>query len=145
MTLAFRALLFIVSLGTFVLIVRRIRAAKIQLEDSIFWILFAALTFVFSVFPDIFFFGSHVLGIVSPANLVWLFFIFVLLVKCFSMSVHISKTETQVRDLAQQLAIERLDRHMAHAGVSAEGQAAGQAAAAAPGTGEADARDPNAG
>ena len=113
MSLALRVLLVIVSLITFIFVLRKIRKSQIQLDDSLFWIVFALLVLVASLFPQIFTCTAKLLGIESAANLVFLFFIFVLLIKVFALSIRISQSDARIRELVQQLGIERFERHCA--------------------------------
>lgn len=111
MTLALRITLVLVSLLTLIFMVRKIRYSKLRLEDSIFWLCFATLLLVVSIFPGIFYLLSSIVGTMSVANFVFLFFIFVLLIECFTLSVRVSQLDTRLRNLAQQLAIEKYERH----------------------------------
>jgi len=111
MTFALRIALILVSLITLVFIARKIRSSKIKLEDSIFWICFAALIFIFSLFPQIFYALSDLVGTYSPSNFVFLFFIFVLLIQSFQLSMRISQADTKIKELTQQLAIEKFERY----------------------------------
>ena len=113
MSLALRVLLVIVSLITFIFVLRKVRKSQIQLDDSLFWIIFAFLVLVASLFPQIFTSMAEMLGIESAANLVFLFFIFVLLIKSFALSIRVSQSDARIRELVQQLGIERLERHRA--------------------------------
>lgn len=111
MTIALRVALILVSLITLIFIARKIRDSKVKLEDSMFWICFAALIFVFSLFPQIFYALSDFVGTYSPANFVFLFFIFVLLIQSFHLSMRISQADTKIKELTQQLAIEKFERY----------------------------------
>lgn len=111
MTSALQATLIVVSLITFIFIGKKIRNSKIKLEDSIFWICFAALIFIFSLFPQIFYVLSDLVGTYSPSNFVFLFFIFVLLIQSFQLSMRISRADTKIKELTQQLAIEKFERY----------------------------------
>lgn len=111
MTVALRASLIIVSLVTLVFVARKIRSSKVRLEDSMFWICFAALIFIFSLFPQIFYALSDLAGTYSPANFVFLFFIFVLLIQSFHLTMRISQADTKIKELTQQLAIEKFERY----------------------------------
>lgn len=111
MTTALRAALILVSFITLVFIMRKIRSSKVKLEDSMFWICFAALIFIFSLFPQIFYILSDLVGTYSPANFVFLFFIFVLLVQSFQLSMRVSQADTKIKELTQQLAIEKFERY----------------------------------
>ncbi len=69
------------------------------------------MLFLVSIFPNVFYVLSDIVGTMSVVNFVFLFFIFVLLLNCFSQSIRISQLDTKLRDLTQQLAIERFERY----------------------------------
>lgn len=108
---ALRVVLIIVSFFTVVFVVRRIKKAQLKLDDALFWLVFAFAVFLASLFPQVFIACAHILGVESPSNFVFLFFIFVLLIKCFSMSIRLSQSDMKVQELIQQLGIERYERH----------------------------------
>ena len=111
MTAIFRLVLVATSFCTLLFVLKKIRSSKIQIDDSLFWICTSGLIFIISIFPNIMSQMSHVLGIMSPVNFVFLFFIFLLLIKCFSNSVQISNLDRKVKELSQQIGIERLESH----------------------------------
>lgn len=105
MTTVFRMVLFVVSVYTMVYMLKRIRQSKIQIEDSLFWILFAIMVVVLGAFPGIADFMAGVIGIYSTVNFIFLFFIFILLIKEFFMTIKISQLENKVKELAQEIAV----------------------------------------
>lgn len=111
MSFVLRVGLIIVSLCTLIFITRKVRNAQIKLEDSIFWFCVAGLLLIASIFPQIFFVISDFAGVISPANLVFLLFIFILLILGFNLSVHLSQTDTKLKELTQQLAVEKFERY----------------------------------
>lgn len=111
MTLPLRITLFAASLLTFGYMTVKIRDSKMRLEDSLSWFCFSALLLLASIFPQVFFWLSNLVGTMSPSNFVFLFFIFILLIVCFRSSVRLSQLDTKLRELTQQLAIEKLERH----------------------------------
>lgn len=106
MTPVLRIVLIVMSILTTSYMMRKIRNAKAQIEDSIFWIFLSALLIVISIFPSIPAFVSKILGIMAPVNFLFLFMIFILLVKVFSMSLKISALETKLKNLIQEIAIQ---------------------------------------
>lgn len=106
MTVLLRGILILVSSGTTFYILRKIKQSKVQIEDSVFWIIFSVSLIVISIFPDIAVRMSQLLGISSPVNFLFLFIIFVLLMKLFYMTIRISLLENKVKDLTQKMAIE---------------------------------------
>lgn len=111
MTIELRAALIVVSLLTLLFVAKRIRSSKVRLEDSIFWVCFAAIIFLLSIFPQVFYWLSDLIGTYAPVNFVFLFFIFILLVQSFHLSMRISQADTKIKELTQQLAVEKFERY----------------------------------
>lgn len=109
MSPAIRVFLFLGAALTFAMIVRYIRKSKVRIEDMFFWLLFSALLLLLSVFPQLAIDASELLGVLSPINFVYLFVIFILIVKQFFTSLTLSQLKIQVTELAQQMAIEKKD------------------------------------
>lgn len=103
-----RACLIVASVLTMVMIMHKIRRAKAQIEDSIFWVLFSLILIVFSVFPGVAYWMSDLVGTQSPSNFIFTLVIFLLLVKVFSMSVRISQLEAKLRELVQRIALDEM-------------------------------------
>ena len=110
--LALRALLICGSLCTTLFILRRVRQAKVQIEDSIFWLLFSACLLFLSLFPEITTWVARKFGFVSEINVVYLAIIFLLLIKQFYMSVRLSQMDSKLKSLAQKVALneEKIER-----------------------------------
>ncbi len=100
-----RILLICGSLFTLGFMLSRIRASKVQIRDTIFWIIFSGILFILSLFPQITTMLSIFLGIQSQINFVYLFIIFILMVKLFSATLHISSMDAKIQQLVQRLAL----------------------------------------
>lgn len=112
MSMMLRVLLIAMSVFSLFYIIFRIRHSKMQIEYALFWIFMPILMIVMAVFPEIVYWITVRLGVMSPANFVYLFIIAVLLVKSFMMTIEISTLENKMKDLVQQIAIDdkkRLD------------------------------------
>lgn len=105
MSIALRVLLIGMSVLSLFYVIWKIRHSKMQIEYAIFWILLSFIMIIMSVFPGIVYWITSALRMLSPANVVYLFIITVLLIKSFMMTVEISKLEDKVKDLVQQIAI----------------------------------------
>ena len=81
MTVIFRVILVIVSILTMAFMMRKIRQAKVQIEAALFWVIMALILVVFSLFPAVADACAHLLGIYSTPNFLFLFMIFLLIVK----------------------------------------------------------------
>ena len=65
-----------------------------------------------SVFPGAVDWLSRTLNVASPINLVFLVVIFLLLIKIFAMDRKIAKTEHQLTEMTQKIAINGLNRDL---------------------------------
>lgn len=109
MTLIFRAMLFLASLFSIVFFIKRIRKSKIQIDDSLFWVLVAFAGIVLSFFPKILIRASEIIGVQSPANLLYLALLFVLIIRDFRLTVKLSQIEMKLNKLGQDYAIEKMN------------------------------------
>lgn len=105
MAIQLRIILIVVSVLTLFYTLRKIRQSKMNISDSLFWIVFALLLIIFSVFPQVIFFLANIAGIQSPQNLLFLVIIALLALKMFLMSLKISQLNDKITDLAQKTAI----------------------------------------
>ena len=53
MTMTLRVALILVSVGTFLLMMRKIRHSKVQIESAIFWIVLSMILVIYSIFPPV--------------------------------------------------------------------------------------------
>ncbi|MDO5344145.1 MAG: DUF2304 domain-containing protein [Lachnospiraceae bacterium] len=100
-----RILLFFSALATGGWILYKIRKLQVKMQDAIFWVVFAIILFVMGVFPKICYWLTDLLGIMSPANLIFLVVIFLLMEKVFTLSIIVSQLEEKVSILSIELAL----------------------------------------
>lgn len=101
----FRVILIAISIGTCFFISRKLKKAQVDAHDVIFWILFAGIFILLSLFPKIADECAKAIGIYSPENFVFLVIIFTLLMKVFFMNLKISQMEHKILDLVEALAV----------------------------------------
>lgn len=101
----FRIILIIVSLLTMSFMLRKIRQAKVQIEAAMFWVIVALILVVFSLCPAVADACARLLGIYSTPNFLFLFMIFLLMVKIFSMTLQVSQLESKQKELVQKIAL----------------------------------------
>ena len=138
MTFEFRIILILASLFTATLILRRIRKSKARIEDSVFWILLSGIILLISLFPGVADAVTHALGIYLTPNFLFTFFIFLLLMKLFTLSIEVSQLKSKVEKLTQEAALANkaqgeINANLAH-DLSGEGERTGNAANAAAAT-----------
>ena len=97
-----RVCLVLGSLITATYILRRVRLAKVQIEETICWLLFSGIAY----------WAAYLLGFQSPINFVYIVIIFLLLAKQFFMSIRLSQLDSKVRILTQRVALneEKIER-----------------------------------
>lgn len=108
MSLALRIVLLVSTIIVSVIMLRSVKRAKMRIEDTLFWVFLMVLILLLAIFPQIASALSDLMGFMAPVNFVYLFFIFVLLMKAYSLSRSTSELDTQVKELTQQIAIDRL-------------------------------------
>lgn len=107
MTLLFQSVLIVSSIALAILMLRRVAQTRAKIEDSIFWLALCFLITILGVFPGIASYFASLLGIISSQNFIFMFFIFVLMVKLFLTSMRVSKLEMQVQELSQAIALSK--------------------------------------
>ena len=107
MTGMLRVVLIVVSLTTMAYMMHKIRQAKVQIEAALFWVIFSLVLVVFAIFPPAADACARLLGIYSTPNFLFLSMIFLLMVKIFSMTIHISQLEEKHKELIQKMALDQ--------------------------------------
>lgn len=110
MSTMLRICLIVASVLTTVLMMSKIRKSKIQIEDSIFWVLFSLVLIGFSLFPGIAYWMSDLVGTQAPSNFIFMLIIFLLLARVFSLTVRLSQLESKFRELVQRIALDELEK-----------------------------------
>lgn len=100
-----RILLLVAAVMTAVWILYKIRKLKVKMEDAIFWVIFAGILCVLGMFPQVTYWLTHKIGILSPANLIFLVVIFLLVEKVFTLSIIVSQLEEKISVLSAEVAV----------------------------------------
>ena len=107
MSTPLRIMLIVVSVMTGFYIRRKLRKSQMQIADVLFWLLFAVVLIVMSVFPEAVSWFTELVGVQSPVNFVFLVVIFLLIVRCFSLSVKVSSLEAKLDILVEDITVNR--------------------------------------
>ena len=107
MSIQLRVFLIACSVVLLYFVMRRIRKSSLEIEDSIYWLAIAAVLIIIAIFPQIAYWLSGVLGIASPANLVFFSAIVLLLVRTFKQDQKISVLKKKLIGIAQQEALRK--------------------------------------
>ena len=106
----FRVIVLAASLGVMTYMLRKIRQAKVQIEHAMFWVVLSLVLVLFAACPPVADACARILGIYSTPNFLFLFTIFLLLVKVFSMTIHLSQIESRQKELVQKMALEQKEK-----------------------------------
>ena len=107
MSEALRLFLFFGAIISFFVVIKNIRKSRMLIADCLCWFFISFLGLLLALFTRISFAMSKLLGIESPVNLVFLFLISLLLLLTFKQTIRISELEIKIRELTQDITIER--------------------------------------
>ena len=105
MSVLFRVMLILVSVGICIYITGKLKKGKANTHDMLFWVLFSGLLIIFGLFPQAADRLAGLLGIYTAENMFLLFIILTLLIRLLLLNVRSSQTEHRLRVLAEELAI----------------------------------------
>ena len=105
MSVVLRASLFVGILIYIIAIFTFLKKKKINLKYSLLWFLSAVVLLTMDIFPGVVTALSHLLGIESPVNAVFLIFIFLMLLILISLTSIVSTQHEQIKTLIQEIAI----------------------------------------
>ena len=105
MPIVLRVILIASSLAMLAFVLRKVKKSKMQIEYTVFWVLFGVLLLFISLVPQIVYFFAKLIGIQSPTNLVLAFIIFILVIKQFLMTIEISQLEVKIKELVEEIAL----------------------------------------
>ena len=105
MPIVLRVILIASSLAMLAFVIRKVKKSKMQIEYTVFWVLFGVLLLFISLVPQIVYFFAKLIGIQSPTNLVLAFIIFILIIKQFLMTIEISQLEVKIKELVEEIAL----------------------------------------
>lgn len=111
MSLILRVLLIVVSIITFILVIRRVRNSKMKTEDAVIWIIGSLVLIFMCVFLNVMTWIANRLGFVSPANFVFLVVCFFLLLTVFNQSIKISTMDEKIKELNHHIALKEEEKN----------------------------------
>ncbi|WP_192986717.1 DUF2304 domain-containing protein [Carnobacterium mobile] len=109
MTIGLRIILLLGATFTTYYFAKQVNKGRVEIQYSLFWILLSIFFVIIGIFPVIIIFLANLIGIQSPANLLFLIIIFILLLKEFNSTIKLSKLEEKLTSLIQKIAIDETD------------------------------------
>lgn len=105
MGMGLRIVLVVGAVLLLAFVLNKIRRAQLQTSDAVFWFVLAGCLVVLAVFPQIAYWLSDILGVLSAANLIFLAVVAVLLVKQLMDSVQLAHLRSRLVELTQEEAL----------------------------------------
>lgn len=105
MSIGLRIVLLVASVMTCAYISRKLKKSQIQIMDTVFWIGLSVIFVIFAAFPQIVACLSNLLEFMAPVNFVFLSIIFLLLIRCFLLSIRVSQLDDRLKNLVEELAL----------------------------------------
>lgn len=102
-----RFLLFMVSIFTFLYIVRKLRKEQLQILDTLFWFVFIVVILLMSIFPKGVMFLTEIIGVQSSVNFVFLVIIFFLFIRCFLLTIRVYRLENNFQRFVEEYAVRK--------------------------------------
>ena len=97
--------LFTVSLCTFIYVLMSVIKNKMNIHYAMAWIIWGLGTIIISLFPQIIYFATEIIGIETPVNTVFLIMIFLLYCMLFYAYLKLSKHNDNIVDLNYEIAV----------------------------------------
>lgn len=97
--------LIVLSVLTFLFLISNVRKGKMRSDYALGWIFFSIILIILSIFPQIAYFFSRLLGIISTANMIFAIIIFLLLVLVYILFLKVSNLEEKQKNLIQYIAM----------------------------------------
>lgn len=100
----------VASIITFIFVFWLLRRGVLREKYAVLWLLLSGAALFFSIFPGLLRWISGVLGVETPANLLFFVTIVLLILVSVQLSYELSRHEARIRRLAEEVAL--LDREL---------------------------------
>lgn len=111
MSITLRVILIVASLFSCFLCVKRIKQAKLKVENSVVWLIGSIVLILMSVFSSAVEWVSYNLGFIAPVNFVFLIVIVFLLIQTFINNIKISMLNEKIKDLDHYIALNEYEKN----------------------------------
>ena len=105
MSVVLRVILVVSSVISFILCIKKIKQAKLAVENSIVWMCGSIILILMSIFSGFVTWISSKLGFISPANFVFMCIIAFLLIEVYINNLKISELNEKIKNLDHYMAL----------------------------------------
>lgn len=110
MSFTLRVVLIIASIASFILCIKKVQKSKLQITNSIIWMIGSIFLIIISVFPNIAVWVSNKLGFMAPVNFVFFAIITFLLIEVYYADLRISTLNEKLKKLNHHIALEENEK-----------------------------------
>jgi hypothetical protein len=100
-----KVIIVLIGLAIFLGIIELVRRRKLREEYSFIWLMTGFVFVLIAIKNDILSYLSELIGIIMPINMLFFLALIFIMLLCLYFSLRISSLTTQVKNLAQQLAL----------------------------------------
>lgn len=111
MTVTLRIILIISSILSCVLCIKKIKQAKLKVENSIVWMIGSILLILMSIFSNKVEWISDKLGFIAPVNFVFLIIIAFLLIEVYLNNLKLTELNEKIKNLDHYIALEEFEEN----------------------------------
>lgn len=112
MSITLQITLIVMSILLFIILIRNVKKGKLRSDYALGWIVCSIALIVVSIFPQIAYFGARLLGVISTANIVFAFMIFMLIILVYILFSKVSTLEEKQKNLIQEIAILKKENNL---------------------------------
>ena len=105
MDLQLNLFFILISVLTIIYIIKKIRKHKLNIDDSIVWIIWSIILLILSIFPKISIFFAKQMGFQSTSNFILCLFVFVSYIMLFFQNIKISELKEKNKEIIQKTSI----------------------------------------
>ncbi len=105
MSITLRVILIVCSIISCILCIKKIKQAKLKVENAIVWMLGSFLLIFMSIFLGVVEWCATGLGFEAPVNFVFVIIIAFLLIEVYLNNLKITELNEKIKDLAHHIAI----------------------------------------
>jgi hypothetical protein len=109
MTIHQRIFALIIGIGIFVMILEMVRRRRLEEEYSFLWLVIGLGIVVLVLWQNFLEWLTHLIGAVAPTTTIFIFGLVIMVMINLHFSVKITKLSRQVKELAQQVAIFKIN------------------------------------
>lgn len=110
MSLTLRIILIVCSILSFALCISKVKQSKMQVTDSVVWMIGTIVLILMSVFSHVVEWIAVKLGFMAPVNFVFLIIITFLLIQGFLLDSRVSILSNKVKDLNHYIALKEKEK-----------------------------------